>query len=346
MKKGIIEKCALLPVNVIATALGFATLSNVWANPMVGFPGVRLVTMPLAALVWLAAIIKMTVHFKTFKADYMLLVPSSLYATFSMITMVFGGFLFDYNQVLGQAFWLVGVTLHTIHLCIFTYRFVVKGVKLDTFLPTWFVTYMGYMTAVVSGWPMRLAETPFQPLMLPILQWVMFYGFIVYPIVVLGMLVRLSKKPIPVILKPTGAIFLAPTSLFFISYLNMHSLFNLPQQTHHAIIVAAYIAVFITLIRVGTLLVSYLRGPFAPGLAALTFPTAIAAVATMRMVMYLNGIEGLEGAATLLGHFFGVQLFITTAIMVYIGFSFLLAFLDSCKSSPKASSDYSAAKLN
>jgi len=247
MEKGIIQKCALLPVHVIATALGFATLSNMWAAA--GFPGVRGVTMALAALVWLAAIIKMTVHYSAFKADYLLLVPSSLYAAFSMLTMVLGAYLFEFKPEAGQAVWLAGITLHATHLFIFTYRFVIKGVVLDTFLPTWFVTYMGFMTAVVSGMPLGFR---------PILQVIMIYGYIVYPIILVGMLVRLFKKPLPGILKPTGAIFLAPTSLFFVSYLNMTA------QPVDAIVVGVYAILFITIIRVGTLLPGYLRNPFAP----------------------------------------------------------------------------------
>ena len=63
MNNGIVAKCALLPVGAIATAVGFTTLSNVYAAAA-GFHGVRFVTMALVSLVWLAAIIKLTVHHK------------------------------------------------------------------------------------------------------------------------------------------------------------------------------------------------------------------------------------------------------------------------------------------
>jgi len=248
-----------------------------------------------------------------------------------MLTMLIGAFVFEYVQIAGQVIWLSGVALHTVHLCIFTYRFVVKGVILDTFLPTWFVTYMGFMTAIVSGMAMGF---------LPILQAIMIYGYIVYPIILVGMLVRIYKKPLPVILKPTGAIFLAPSSLFFVSYLNM------TPQPIDAIVVGVYIIVFITIIRVAMLLPSYLRVPFGPGLAALTFPSAIALVATFRMIGYLN-VTGREEIAGLLHHFFGVQLYITTAVMVYIGYKFLSLFLESYRPpAAPAPSNYSAAKLD
>jgi len=328
VKKGIIQRCALLPVNVIATAVGFATLSNMW-EVAVGFPSVRVVTMGIMSLVWLAAIIKMTVHYKTFKADYTLLVPSSLYATFSMLTMLLGAFIFEYIQVAGQVVWLAGVTLHALHVCIFTYRFVLKGIVLDTFVPTWFVTYMGLMVVITSGMPLGFA---------PILQVAMIYGYVVYPVIFVSMLVRIIKRPLPETIKPTGAIFLAPSSMFFISYLNM------TPQPIDAVVVGVYIIIFITIIRVATLIPSYLRVPFGPGLAALTFPTAIALVSTFRMVGYLN-YTGREAAANLLNHFFGIQLYLTTAIIAYVGYKFLFLFLDSYKpSTPPASGDCSAAE--
>ena len=337
MKKGIVEKCALLPVQSVATALGLATLSNVWANPAVGFPGVRYVSMAIAALVLLAALLKILVHFKTFKADYFLPIPTALYATVSMLTMVLGGFLVEYVRLAGQIIWFTGVLLHAVHLCIFTYRFVLKGIKIDTVLPTWFVTYMGFMTAVVSGMPMGF------PVILDI---IMIYGYIVYPIILVGMLVRIAKKPLPGVVKPTGAIFLAPSSLFFISFLNV-GIGQVYDNIGNIIAIGVYIIVFITIIRVATLVPGYIRGPFSPGMAALTFPSAIALVATMRMIGYLNSI-GLEQIAVWLRHFFGVQIFITTAIMAYIGYNFLLQFFGSYRQSKgsAASADYNTAKLD
>ena len=329
MKKSLIQRCELLPVQAIATALGFATLSNMWATAA-GFPGVRVTTMVLVTFVWLAAIIKMTVHYKAFKADYFLLIPSSLYAAFSMLTMLIGAFVFEYVPVLGQIIWLGGVTYHVCHLLIFTYRFVMKGVILDTFIPTWFVTYMGLLVSIVSGMPLGFR---------PILEVVMIYAYIVYPIILVAMIIRLLKKPLPAVVKPTGAIFLAPSSLFFVSYLNM------TPEPNDAIVMVVYAIVFVTIIRVATLMHSYLRVPFGPGVAAITFPTAIALVATFRMVGYLNG-TGREELAVWLNHFFGIQLFFTTAIMIYVGYRFFGPFYDSLKSPAASSTDYSAAKLD
>ncbi|MDR0512577.1 MAG: hypothetical protein LBG93_05690, partial [Treponema sp.] len=120
-KKNFFQRCELLPVNVIATALGFATLSNMWAAAF-GFPWVRVLTHIAAAVVWFMAVIRMTRYFQSFKTEYTLFVPCALYATFSMLTMVLGAFILDIHitgivtaasvpllGVIGRALWLTGV---------------------------------------------------------------------------------------------------------------------------------------------------------------------------------------------------------------------------------------------
>ena len=344
-KKSFIRQCELLPVNVIATALGFATLSNMWAAAL-GFPGVRVITHIAAAVVWFMAVVKMTRCFQSFKTEYTLFVPCALYATFSMLTMVLGAFILDMHitgiittaplpvlGMIGRALWLAGLVLHVIHLFVFTFRFVIKGgVKIDSFLPTWFVTYMGLLVAVVTGPPMGFDR---------VLEAVMVYGFIVYPLVVIGQLIRIKIKPIPHMFKPTGAIFLAPTSLFFITWLNVAQ--NIWGWNIPAVVWIAYVIVFITIIRVATLIPSYIRAGFAPGMAALTFPSAIAVVATFRMTGWLAS-NGMEEIAFWLNQFFGIQVYLTTAIMVYAGYNFFFHWRkDPVKPAP---ADSSAAKLS
>ena len=137
--KNLISKIANLPVGVIATCVGMATLSNVYLT--LGYTGIRHVSMMIAAVIWIAAFIKITVHFKTFKQEYQNVVPASLYATFTMLTMILGSYIFSYQQTIGKAIWLTGVCLHILHILIFTYRNVIKGVKKETFIPSWFTSF-------------------------------------------------------------------------------------------------------------------------------------------------------------------------------------------------------------
>jgi tellurite resistance protein TehA-like permease len=190
---------------------------------------------------------------------------------------------------------------------------------------------MGYLVAVVTGTPMGFNW---------ILEVLMFYGFIIYPVVVIGQLIRIKIKPIPHMFKPTGAIFLAPTSLFFITWLNVAE--NMWGWNFPAVTWLAYIIVLVTIIRVATLIPDYIRGGFSPGMAALTFPSAIALVATFRMVGWL-GANGMEEIAFWLNQFFAIQAYLTTSIMVYVGYNFFFHWRkDPVKPAP---ADSSAAKL-
>ncbi|MCL2602741.1 MAG: hypothetical protein FWD91_08015 [Treponema sp.] len=345
-KNSFIKRCELLPVNVIATALGFATLSNMWALAL-GFPWVRIVTHVGAAIVWIMAAIKMTRCYPSFKAEYTMVVPCALYATFSMLAMLLGAFILDIHATpiitpnpvpalatVGRAVWIFGLALHAVQVSVFTFRFVIKGgVKLDSFLPTWFVTYMGFLVGVVTGLPVGFPW---------IMQALMVYGIVVYPLVVIGQLVRIRKKPIPHMFKPTGAIFLAPPSLFFIAWLNVAQNPDLWNLNIPAVVWLSYLIVFVTIIRVATLIPGYIRLGFSPGMAALTFSSAIATVATFRMVGWLNA-NGMGDIAFWLNQFFGVQMFLTTVIMVYVGYNFYFLWRkDPLKLAP---ADSSAAKL-
>jgi len=227
-----------------------------------------------------------------------------------------GSFVFDYVEWFGRVIWLIGLGLHTIHLLVFLYRNVIKGVKRDTFVPSWFVTLAGILVSVVVGVPMGMPG---------VLTVLMYYAFGMYIIAFPIMIYRINKHPIPPQFAMTRVILLAPTSLVFVTYLNVANTIN------QAIVFALYGILFATIVYVSWKLPVFLGKPFNPaGHPALTFPTAIALVATFRMVGFLAG-NGNDSLAEWLGHFFGIQLWVTTAIMAYVGYNFVKIFTNSVK---------------
>ena len=145
----LIKKIQNMPVPILPTMVGAATLSNVYSN--MGYSWIRHLTMWTAALILIAYIIKVAMYPKTCLKEYSNTVPASLYAGFTMITMILGSYFYDYNNVFVKTLWFIGLSIHAIHIIIFTYRNVVKGVNIDTFLPSWFVTYNGIMVSTVVG---------------------------------------------------------------------------------------------------------------------------------------------------------------------------------------------------
>lgn len=310
----LINKAENLPVGAIATAVGLATLSNVYAA--LGMVSVRHVTMFLVSFVWIAAFIKITKYRQAFLIDYRLVVPASLYGTFTMLTMILGDYLFSFNLELGRVIWLIGIVLHVCHILVFTYRNVIKRVKLDTFVPSWFVTYIGLLVAGVVG-----ADKGMPTLMTGLVV----YGLIVYVILFACLLIKVAKVGILPHFELTRAIFLAPTSLVFVTLLNASS--NPP----HWLVFLLYGILFLTMIyMIGYKLPRFLDKPFNPGHAALTFPTAIALVSTFRMSGFLMN-NGYERLGAWVSHLFHIQLWITTAIIAYVAFNFLKIFVQSFK---------------
>lgn len=310
----IIKKCENLPVGAIATAVGMATVSNVFFAAL-GLVGVRHVVMICASFVWLAGFIKIVFYRKAFWADYSNVVPASLYATFTMLTMILGNYVFSFNQDIGRVIWLAGVILHLTHILVFTYRNVLKGINLDTFVPSWFVTFVAFLVSAVVG-----ADKGMPWLMTGFL----IYGLTIYAIIFPCMIVKVAKVGILPQFELTRAIFLAPPSLVFVTLLN--AVDNPP----HWLVFFLYSILFATILYMCAKIPVLLSKPFNPGHAALTFPTAIALVATFRMAGFLLG-NGYEELGQWVTHMFGLQLWVTAAIMAYVAFGYLKIFVNSFK---------------
>ena len=153
MKKTFFQKLENMPVAILPTMVGAATLSNVYLT--LGYTWIRHITMIAAAIILTVYLIKIFGHNKTVLKEYSNTVPASLYAGLTMITMILGSYVFDYNAVIGKGIWFTGLILHAIHIIVFTYRNVIKGVNIDTFVPSWFVTYNGIMVSTVVGGVMK-----------------------------------------------------------------------------------------------------------------------------------------------------------------------------------------------
>ncbi len=293
-----------LPVGVVATTVGAATLSNVYLA--LDFTWIRHIIMIIGFIIWAAMLYKIIRHFNTFKTEYKTVVPSSLYATVTMLTMILGSYVFDFNSTLGRIMWFVGVLAHIAHILIFTGAHVLRGVKVETFIPSWFVTYNGLLVSAVVGGAMNANQ---------LLQVIVWYGIIVFLVIIPFMIYRLIKKPLPTPQYPTLAILLAPSSLCLVGYLNVMPVKNT------TIVFSLYLIVVITLFVVLYNIPRFFKQAFHPGFAALTFPMAIGIVASTKMTGYLLTLERPQ-LASISNNLAGIQIVITTAIIAFVAYSF------------------------
>lgn len=311
--KTFLQKIENMPIPILPTMVGALTLSTIYSN--MGYTWVRHITSWIAVIVLLSYITKIIVYPKTCLKEYSNTVPASLYAGFTMITMILGSYFYNASPVFGKTLWFIGLILHAIHILIFTYRNVIKGVNMQTFVPSWFVTYNGIMVSTVVGGAMN------EPLICKI---VVYYGIAVFTIIIPFMLYRLVKHELKEPMYHTQAILLAPSSLCLVSYLNFI------ESPNKFIIYYLYLAVICALIFIIIKLPKFFSFIFHPGFAGLTFPMAIGTVASSKMSAYLIG-QGYETFGNIINQISGIQIYITTGIISVVLFKFFMLLVDSYK---------------
>jgi len=311
MDKSFMERLENMPVPILPTMVGALTLSNVYQG--LGFTGIRHGFMWLGTCIWILYLIKILKYPKTFKKEYSTTVPSSLYAGFTMVMMILGSYYIGFNQVIGKGFWLIGLILHIIHILVFTYRNIIKNFNKESFLPSWFVTYNGIMVSAVVGGAMK---EPF------ICKIVVYYGIVIYLLLLPFILNRLITVEIKAPVYHTMAILLAPCSLCLVSYLN-----NIENPNSY-LVFGIYFAVLCSLIFVVYKLPKFFSSDFAPSYAGMTFPMAIGIVASLQMSKFVGGL-GYEKLSIVIKELAGFQIYLTTAIIGYVLIQFLIMFLGS-----------------
>lgn len=298
-----------LPVPILPTFVGALTLSNVYAG--FGYSWLRHVMMWTAVVILICYIVKMIRFPKTCLEEYKAVVPCSLYAGFSMVTMILGSYFFELGFTAGKFIWGAGLAIHTVHLLVFTVRNMIMKREISTLVPSWFVTYNGIMVSCVTGGAMNAKG---------ILTVVTYNGIAIYVILVPFMIWRLMKVEVKPAVYHTMAVLLAPCSLCVVSVLNV---LEKPSQV---LVTFLYLCVLASLVFILIKLPKFFSFPFAPGYAGMTFPMAIGIVASAKMGTFLTegGQEALGNAVIQLA---GFQTFITTMIIGYVLLRFFMMFI-------------------
>lgn len=303
------ERLERMPVPILPTFVGALTLSNVYSG--MGYVWIRHLTMWTATVVLLLYIIKIIKYPKTCLSEYQTVVPCSLYAGFTMVMMILGSYYFDYAPGFGKVLWSIGLAVHAVHILVFTFRNVIKERNINTFVPSWFVTYNGIMVSCVVGGAMNAGG---------ILKYVVYYGIVIYFILIPIMIWRLITVEVKPPVYHTMAVVLAPCSLCVVSYLNVI------KNPNQILLFILYACVLASLAFVIIKLPKFFSFSFAPGFAGMTFPMAIGIVATNKMTEYLT-VSGQESFAALTLQLSGIQIYITTMIIGFVLLNFLIMAL-------------------
>ena len=308
-KDDFISRLQRMPVPVLPTFVGALTLGNVYGG--LGYTLVRYLTMIAGTIVLILYIIKMVKYTDTCLKEYSNVVPASLYAGFTMMIMILGAFYGEKVPIIGKVCVLAAVFVHAAHILIFTFRNVIAKRDIKTFVPSWFVTYNGIMVSCVVGAGMNIK---------PVLRIVMYYGIIVYFVIVPSMIWRLLTVEVQDAVYHTMAVLLAPCSLCLVSYLNIS---DAPKAF---MVYLLYFCVLASLTFIIIKLPKFFAYSFTPGFAGLTFPMCIGIVASNKMSAYLAN-TGKEGLSAIVSQLAGVQIYITTMLVAFVLLNFLIMAL-------------------
>ena len=117
--KSFTERLKNLPIPLVATMLGAATLSNVYQS--LGYDWIRHLTMWATTLVLLCYFAKIILHFDTVKKVYSNTVPASLYAGLTMVTMILCSYYITWAPVFRYIL-IAAVAVHAVHILVFLIR--------------------------------------------------------------------------------------------------------------------------------------------------------------------------------------------------------------------------------
>lgn len=291
---------ANMPIGIVPTMLGAVTLSNVMAGQ--GYEWVRHLTSWCAMIVLVCYIGKIICNPKVGKAEYSNTVTCSLYAAITMLMLAVSAYIFDYIPVLGKTLWWIGILIHAIHIVVFTYLNVIKKFDWDTFLPTWFVTYIGILVATVIGGPMN------EPLVGTI---IVYYGLGIYAILLPLMVYRLMTRKVKDHVYHTQTIMVAPCSISLVSYVNFI------EDKNMVVMCVLYALVLFWLGFVIAKTPRFFSFDFHPGFAGLTFPMAISTVASSKMIVVFEE-AGYEWLSHLANQMMGFQIYLTAMFVGYV----------------------------
>ena len=299
-----------MPIGIVGTTLGIASLSNVYAAH--GLNYVQAICLNAGFLVAILYLLKFLIYPKKVFSEMNNTILMSLYPTFTMLTMSVGAYYTKFNYSFGKAIWIFGFIINIIFVIYFLIKHVLLNFKLENALPCWYVLLVGISVSCVTT---KSVHADF------ITKYVFFFVVISFLTYLPVVIYRLFTVPVPDNQYPAIAVFAAPGSLCTVSYLTLYKDANI------------YITLFLFALALIATLYDYINFPrffslkFTPMHAALTFPLAISCVSSFKITEYLAkiGYNNLSNTVKFIGC---IELFVTTAVIAYVLYNYLLYFFN------------------
>jgi exfoliative toxin A/B len=255
-----------VPLAVSGLALALASLGNLLRSIEFYGEGLRYICGALSLFILLIFVSKLIFDFSSAMEELKKPLPLSVLPTSTMALMLLCAYAHPYAGFAAVVIWHGALAVQVCIMCLFIKRFVVNFTLSNVF-PTWFVSFVGIVTASVTA-PVMNAFA--------IGQAVFYFGFSLYFAVAALVLYRMIKlKGFPEAALPTIAIFAAPVNLCLAGYFYS---FPLEQQNETFVYFMLYLAAATYILVSIVIFIVLLKVKFYPTYAALGFPYVISAV--------------------------------------------------------------------
>ena len=253
-----------IPIALCGVALAVAALGNLLLLPF--GPTVRYICGVLSVALLCLFALKLFADRAHAREELKTPIPLSVLPTSTMTLMLLSTYIRPHLPGLALFVWYAAVVIHLGIMLVFFKRFVV-GLKISNVFPTWFIAFVGIVTASVTAPAMGAVA---------IGQAAFYLGLVLY-FVAFSLIVRRMTMPglfFPQPARPTIAIFTAPMSLLTVGYF---SSFEQQNETLVYLMLAVALASYIYVTV--KMLTSLLAIRFYPTYSAFTFPYVISALA-------------------------------------------------------------------
>ena len=135
------------PIPIAGLILALLALGNLLQSYD---PRIRLALGGIAAVLYVIYLLKLIILNTKLKEPLENPVAASVLPTFTMATMLLGGYVKPYAPSLGVGLWYAGLMGHVILILWFSWGFL-RGFSIKKVFPSWFIVYVGIAVASVSA---------------------------------------------------------------------------------------------------------------------------------------------------------------------------------------------------
>lgn len=264
-----------LPIPIAGLILALFALGNLMQSLS---PEARLIIGAVGLLLYIVYLLKILVLNFKLKEPLDNPVMASVFPTFTMATMLLGGYVKPYCADCGVYIWYAGLIAHALLIVWFSLKFL-RNFNIKKVFPSWFIVYVGIAVASISAPVAGRFD---------IGQAAFWFAFVSYFILLIAVCYRVFiVKEIPEAAMPTTVIFAAPASLLLAGYATS---FNDKNYIIMLVLLACSVLFYILGV------VYCLRlcfGKFMPSFSSFTFPLVISAIAVKMSINYFANITWL-----------------------------------------------------